>query len=159
MTQIVVIGVDPGESTGLAELVDGKLIHIFQGESAAAMDVLDSLLRLHSGRVDRKVAIACERFVSGNQVRSHQPEAQQTVGAVLRAAHRHGVEVDLQAPSDAHAIGQNFLLQKLDLWPLPSQVGQNDADDVRMAVRHALLYLARHHASVFEGLVKAARVD
>lgn len=156
---IVVIGVDPGESTGVAELIDGRLIHIFQGPSETALDVLDSLLRLHSGRVDRKVAIACERFVSGNGVKSHQPEAQQVVGNVMRAAHKHGVEIDLQAPSDAHAIGQNFLLQRLNLWPLPSQVGQNDADDVRMAVRHALLYLARHHASVFEALVKGAPVD
>jgi hypothetical protein len=158
-SMIVVIGVDPGESTGVAELVDGKLVHIFQGTGEGAMDVLDSLLRLHSGRTDRKVAVACERFVSGNQVRSHQPEAQQIVGNVLRAGHHHGVEVDLQAPSDAHAIGQNFLLQKLDLWPLPSQVGCKDADDVRMAVRHALLYLARHHASVFEGMVKGAPID
>lgn len=156
---IVVIGIDPGESTGVAELVDGRLVHIFQGPSGPALDVLDSLLLLHTGHADRRVAVACERFVSGTGVKSHQPEAQQVVGNVMRAGHRHGVEVDLQAPSDAHAIGQNFLLQRLDLWPLPSQVGQNDADDVRMAVRHALLYLARHHASVFEGLVKGAPVD
>lgn len=156
---IVVIGVDPGKSTGIAELIDGRLVHIYQGPAADAVNVLEALLMEHSGHADRRVAVACERFVSGNQVQSHQPEAQQTVGAVVRLAQQHGVELDLQAPSDAHAIGQNFLLQRLDLWPLPSQVGQDDADDVRMAVRHALLYLARHRASVFSALVNGAPVD
>jgi hypothetical protein len=156
---IVIIGVDPGKSTGVAELIDGRLVHIFQGEQSAAMDVLDALLTDHSGHADRKVSVACERYVSGNQVASHQPEAQQVVGQVVRTCQRHGVEVDLQAPSDAHAIGQDLLLRKLDLWPLPSHVGQRDADDVRMAVRHALLRMARRHARLFQTLVNGAPVD
>lgn len=156
---IVVIGVDPGKSTGVAEMVDGRLVHIFQGPSGDAMDVLESVLAEHSGHADRRVAVACERFVAGNQVQSHQPEAQQVVGNVVRMCHQHGVEVDLQGPADAHAIGQDFLLQRLDLWPLPSHVSQPDADDVRMAVRHALLFLARHHARLFQALVNASKVD
>lgn len=156
---IVIIGVDPGKSTGIAEVVDGRLVHIFQGPSADAMDVLDSLLGQHSGHADREVAVACERYVTGNQVRSHQPEAQQVVGQVTRTCQEHGVELDLQAPSDAHAIGQSLLLQRIDMWPLPSQVGQPDADDVRMAVRHALLHMARRRARMFQALVNGTKVD
>lgn len=155
----MIIGVDPGASTGIAELVDGRLVHIFQGEPGPAMDVLDSLLMEHSGHADRRVSVACERFVTGNQVQSHQPEAQQVVGNVVRTCQKHGMEVDLQAPSDAHSIGQTPLLQRLDLWPMPSHVGQPDADDVRMAVRHALLHLARRHARLFQALVNGAKVD
>lgn len=156
---VVIIGVDPGLSAGVAEVVDGRLTRIFQGPSGQAMDLLDVILMEHSGHADRTVSVACERFVQGNQAHSHQPEAQQMVGLVLRAGHRHGVTVDLQSPSDAKAIGQNFLLQRISLWPLPSQVGQDDADDVRMAVRHAVLYMARHHASLFQQLVRGALID
>ena len=156
---IVIIGIDPGASTGVAELIDGRLVHIYQGPPVGALDVLDSLLMEHSGHADRRVSVACERFVSGNQVQSHQPEAQQVVGNVIRACQKHGVDVDLQAPSDAHAIGQTALLRKLDLWPLPHHVGCKDADDVRMAVRHALLRLARRHARLFQALVNGAKVD
>lgn len=156
---IVIIGVDPGRSTGIAELVDGRLVHIFQGDRNAAMDVLDSLLTGHSGYADRRVTVACERFVSGNQVQSHQPEAQQIVGQVTRMCQKHGVELALQSPSDAHAIGQGSLLQRLDLWPLPSHVGQKDADDVRMAVRHAVLYMARKRARLFQALVNGTNVE
>lgn len=156
---IVIIGVDPGASTGIAETIDGRLKHIFQGEPSAAMDILDSLLTQHSGHADRRVAVACERFVSGNQVQSHQPEAQQTVGNVVRMCQKHGVEVDLQSPSDAHTIGQDHLLRRLDLWPLPRHVGQKDADDVRMAVRHVLLFMARRRARLFQALVNGSKVD
>lgn len=156
---VVIIGVDPGMSAGVAEVVDGRLGRIFQGPPGEAMDLLDELLSEWSGRSDVWLSVACERFVQGNQVQSHQPEAQQMVGLVLRAGHRHGVTVDLQSPSDAKAIGQNFLLQRISLWPLPSSVGRADADDVRMAVRHAVLYMARRHASLFQQLVNGASID
>ena len=156
---VVIIGVDPGLSAGVAETVDGCLTRIFQGPPGQAMDLIDQILVEHSGHADRRVSIACERFVQGNQAHSHQPEAQQMIGLVLRAAHQHGVTVDLQAPSDAHAIGQDALLRRVGLWPLPSDVGQADADDVRMAVRHAVLYMARHHASLFQRLVKGSLID
>jgi len=156
---VVIIGVDPGKSAGVAEIVDGRMVRIFQGPGGQAMDLIELILKDHSGHADRRVSIACERFIQGNQAHSHQPEAQQMVGLVLRAGHHHGVSVDLQAPSDALAIGQGPLLQRAGLWPLASDVRQADADDVRMAVRHAVLYMARHHASLFQRLVRSALID
>jgi hypothetical protein len=156
---VVIIGVDPGLSTGVAEIVDGRMVRIFQGPGGQAMDLLELILGEHSGHTDRRVSVACERFIQGSQAHSHQPEAQQIVGLVLRAGEKHDVTVDLQAPSDALAIGQGPLLQRAGLWPLPSDVQQADADDVRMAVRHAVLYMARHHASLFQRLVRSALID
>ena len=156
---VVIVGVDPGASAGVAALVDGRMTHIFQGPPGQAMDLIELVLSEFPRDAGHRVAVACERFVQGNQAHSHQPEAQQMVGSVLRAAEQRGVPVDLQAPSDAHRIGQGLLLQRAGLWPLPSDVRQADADDVRMAVRHAVLYMARHHASLFQKLVNGVRID
>lgn len=150
---VTVIGVDPGLSTGVAEIANGFRGSFCQGLPHQAVDFLEHRIQenVKSG-VD--LTIACERFTqqSGHRVLTQQPEAQQTIGMVQRLCAVYGVELVSQPPADALRIASNDLLRRAGLWIVPSEVGQSDADDVRMAMRHAVLALSRKHATIFESI-------
>jgi hypothetical protein len=147
----IVIGVDPGASAGLAVIVEDALELVMQGTPKEVLQALQARLNQH--RQD-DVIVACERFIqlpSGRgRPMTHQPEAQMMVGRVEELCALYGRKVLMQAPVDAHAIGSNALLQKVGMWTTPAHVMQPDAKDANMAVRHALLALARYHATTFD---------
>jgi hypothetical protein len=153
-----VIGVDPGKSTGLFALRDGKKAVVIQGEAGEVLRRLEDLL---SG-ADPDLAIdaaliAMERFVGGSSRHSRQTDAQQVVGAVIDLAARYGVPIVFQNPADAKSFTTNDFLRKLGLWVTPSEVNAPDADDVRDAARHALLCLASHRAQTYCRLLERTR--
>lgn len=151
---IIILGIDPGESAGFAETIDGIRGRIFQGKPDDAMNLLEAALQEYAGNASHTVAVACERFIQGgSKVQSHQPAAQQMVGVVVRTAGRYGVGLGLQSPGDAKRIGQPAAMQRMGLWASAADVGCPDADDVRMALRHAVLYMARHHARLYQRLL------
>lgn len=150
-----VFGVDPGDSTGVAWIdVDRRELFPFQGEPKDALTYLElSLSRVGDDDVVRG---ACERFVSmrGGRAHSHQPTAQRVTGAVEALADRYAVSCTLQSPADAWAIAPNELLNKLGWFQHGARFNVPDANDVNMAIRHALLLLARVRTSEFEALVR-----
>jgi hypothetical protein len=156
---IVVIGVDGGDSTGIAELTDGRKSFVFQGTPTDALNQLESRLsRARHPSVSVQLTIACERYISGGQHhRSHEPTAQEVHGVVKRMADLSGFRFASQGVAEAKGIASTTLLKNLGLWTTPFEVGQPDATDANMAMRHALLALARYHASLFDRIVSPSQ--
>lgn len=157
-----IIGVDPGDSAGVAIITDDddllgvpRLFHVFQGTPSDALTLVE--LMIARGYDDEDVTVVCERFVSmrSRRGRTHQPTAQRMGGAIEHVAQHHGVRFVYQNPSDAWAVASNDLLQRLGMLQTGQSIGQRDADDANMAVRHALLYLAQHRATRFDALLKS----
>jgi hypothetical protein len=132
-----VLAIDPGKVCGRAWLIGGEFK---SGESDrwAAVD------RAHvgGGLFD---LVVCESFVPRPGVRSWQPDALETIGALRYVCDRAGVPIETQAPADAKRFATNDKLAALG-WRNPTRGGH--ADD---AARHLLLAAVRH------GLIDPAR--
>ena len=89
--------------------------------------------------------VVCESFVPRPGIRTWQPEALETIGALRYICQREGIPFELQAPADAKRFSTNDKLQLLS-WRNPTPGGH--ADD---AARHLLLAAVRH------GLIDPAR--
>lgn len=153
----VVIGVDPGDSMGVAALQDGKLIAAFQGKPEDGMIMIEVLVEKFTPEAGHHLVIACERFVElGRTAKTHQPVAQQVCGVVQAIANKHDVRLQWQGPADAWAVADNMLLRRLGLFRSRGDVDQSDANDVNMAIRHALLCVARLYATTFDQMLATA---
>lgn len=156
-----IIGVDPGLSTGLGEILidDNKAFRrgmIWQDEPKDSIKMLDSRLQYHAKR-ETQVIIACEAFrQSGRAPLTVQPEATETAVLVRHMAEMRGVRYVAQTPGDAKRVAPNVLLQATGLWVLPREVSQKDADDANDAMRHAVLAMSRYKATVFDRLMALA---
>jgi hypothetical protein len=146
----MIIGIDPGDSTGLAALLDGKLIAATQTDPMETMIGLELLLKRGADEGHR-VVIAIERFVNSSNIRSHEPTAQQVVGAVTAKANEAGVQLVLQGPSDARTMAD--AARKLKLRRSARDVDKGDANDVNMAINHALLAMMHLEPARFSQLV------
>jgi hypothetical protein len=154
---IAIIGCDPGLSTGIGEILadDMSIIRgkIFQGEPKDALTTLDDLLQFHA-RMQDQVIVACESFrQSGRAPLTSQPEALETAVRVSTIAETRGVRFVSQTPGDAKRVASNAFLQGTGLWVLPREVGQQDANDVNDALRHAVLAMSRYKATMFDRLM------
>jgi hypothetical protein len=151
---VIVIGVDPGDSTGVAIIKDTELFHAHQGRPGSSLTLVEISLERFTRNGD-DVAIAYERFVSmSNRGRTHQPTAQKIAGALERLAEQYKCKVRAQGPADAHAVASNELLRQLGMHQTSESIKQPDANDANMAVRHALLYLSNTHATLFQAILR-----
>jgi hypothetical protein len=66
-----------------------------------------------------------------------------------------GVELVLQTPAAAKGLVTNDLLRRIGLWVTAAEIDKNDADDARDSLRHAVLYLATKHNTLFARLLRA----
>jgi len=154
---LLVIGVDPGDSMGVGALrQDGllpTLTYAAQGDPHHGMDAIELLLQHHAQT--HTCVIACERYVNfTSRHRTHQPVAQQVMGATEHLAKRYDATFVLQAPADAWAVAPNHLLHQLGMWQTAKTVDAGDANDANMAIRHALVYLMRSHNTLFDALLR-----
>jgi hypothetical protein len=149
-----VVGVDPGDSTGLVIIRgDGFRLHYEQGPPQILDDfTVRFAFLLHPGH---DVLVACERFVVTVDTAKHsaQPTAQQTIGVVARLCRLNVWPLYLQSPSDVKSLIPNALLRDLRLYLRGRDVDARDANDVNDAQRHALAALAYHRASMFDRLI------
>lgn len=152
---IFIVGIDPGDSTGLALFMDGNFMYAKQGPPSEIMTEVEVILT-KGCRDEHRTIMAVERFTSGRSHTTHQPVAQQVIGKVERAAEIYGARMVMQGAADAHAVADNGLLRQLGLLQTSADVGQPDANDANMAVRHALLTLSREYATQFEVLLRKA---
>jgi len=149
-----VVGVDPGDSTGLAIIRgDGFRPHFEQGPPSILDDFTVRFAFLLNPGYD--VLVACERFVVTVDTAKHsaQPTAQQTIGVVARLCRLNVWPLHLQSPSDVKSLIPNALLRDLGLYLRGRDVDARDANDVNDAQRHALAALAYHRASMFDRLI------
>lgn len=154
MTQIITVGVDPGKSCGLSVLSDAQKLLIRQGTADLCMNDLEAILGHYHTGLDLgtvEIEIAIERFTITPQTgrRTQQTDALEITGVVDRLARVYDVPVHRQTISDVKKFAKNPLLRKLDLWTLPSEVQQPDANDANDATRHAIYRYAMSHASQF----------
>jgi hypothetical protein len=161
---VLVIGVDPGLSTGVSVLAGRCRQSVFQGPVDKAVDYLRSQLATFvpmdaddgSPRYVR-ITVACERFQSsGRAALTVQPSVLAMAHSAEHLAGEFGVRFLLQSPADAKRIAPDALLRRSGLWTLPGEVGRKDANDANDATRHAVLVLARSHARIFGELMQSA---
>lgn len=141
ITEAVVLGVDPGTTTGLC-LVEftragPHLIVADQKDWSAACAVVEAMLS-RMGRETRRVVAACEKFVITSQTAQRgQQGAEDALGMnghIRRVCEITGVEYAKTASSsDAKSTVTNAALRTLGLYP----VGLKHAAD---AARHAVLF-------------------
>lgn len=155
-----VVGVDPGESTGLAVVRgDGFRVHVQQGSPSVVLDDFTTRFPFLTQR-GYDVLVGCERYVVTAETarRSAQPVPLQVVGVVAQLARLNGWPFYLQSPSDVKTLVDNAFLRRAGLWATPRDVERRDADDANDALRHALAALAHHRASLFERIFLSSSV-
>lgn len=143
---IAAIGVDTGLSAGVACLIDGTAVWVWQGPGDQLIDELTRLEHdvIRPLRVPRIIGL--ERF----QQRPRQPgrmtaqgDAQELNGAVTRFAQMNGYELIMSGVADAKKTFPNATLVALGLRVTPSTVNRRDANDANDAMRHALMVIAQ----------------
>lgn len=131
-----IVAVDPGTTCGVARFA--ATLHgpdFFQSWEAPRWDVLRDIEAIIRGGVG---LIVCESFVPRPGVRSWQPDALETIGALRYICRRAGVTLETQAPADAKRFATNEKLAALG-WRNPTPGGHTDD-----AARHLLLAAVRH---------------
>lgn len=157
-----IIGLDPGESTGLLGLrVDRDHVDVFlryQGVPPDALHQLEKVVR-DVNVWNEPTLIAAERFTTTDRTgkRSSQPTPQRVLGAAEQLTYAYtNVEFILQQPADAKKLASNDRLRELGFYTRADLVGRPDANDVNDAARHALLALAHRRAAIFDALLLEA---
>lgn len=156
---VVIVGVDPGKSCGLAVLTDGRLSFVSQATPEIMLRQLRTVIgfALTTYSPNLVLTVVCERFVDRKgpmAVHTNQSTTLEVIGAVETVCRETGVPFILQNPADAKAMAQNDRLRLLGLWVTPKDLGYTpDADDARDAIRHAVLRLATKHATIFSRLL------
>lgn len=135
-TGFVLIGIDPGETTGIFA-VSGEHLRPFVISERNAAHVMAQLERLLSTG-DPEVHIACERYLQQSTRITPQYTALETIGVVKWLALKYGAELTLQSRSQK-AIISSFMLKSIGWWTSGTRGHVNDA------ARHALIWLASHH--------------
>ncbi len=157
-----IVGIDPGESTGLFGLrIDRSNVDAFlrfQGESHEALRKLEHFVR-DAAQWHENVVLAGERYTTTDRTgkRSSQPTPLRVLGAVEQLSYEYtNVEFTLQQPADAKKFAPNVRLRDLGFYTSADLVGRPDANDVNDAARHALLGLMRRRPSALDAILIAA---
>lgn len=139
MNHDVVLGVDPGGTTGLCLLrVDPPEVMDF------AQVKWSELLDVAHGWVLRSRAIVCERYTITQRTArySQQPEALMAIGIFYYLAHQAEVPMILQTPADAKTAFPNPYLNELGL--------RVTGPHARDALRHACLLVRKTYKTSTE---------
>ena len=137
---MIIVGIDPGDTTGMFTYNTNTLSHTAQHHT----DIDQLLARIRNFTTWSEVFIGMERFhISERTVRStRQPKVLDVIGAVKAL----GVPIIEQNASDAKHIGTDEVLKSIG-WYTPRLRHANDA------ARHCLLLLARKDLKSFDKLV------
>lgn len=147
-----VIGIDPGEHTGLAYLrVDGDRRSFFSEQSYRhrAAGKLERHLR-DVRQLSDVVDVACERFDIGVDTAKTARDAQvaiRTIGACEYVTIIHDYEFFTHGRADAKGLVQDGLLKALGFW----NPGRGHAND---AARQVVFHLAKRYHHIYEIMVK-----
>lgn len=134
-----IIGIDPGETTGIA------VLHVYDGEVVVAdalhhdsMQAPHWLHRMLGLNFTGTTEVVIERFTISQRTlqgtRSGPMETLYTIGALRYVCDQYGLAPFFQTPSQAKSAYSDETLRDLDLWPRTSGPHERDA------LRHALLH-------------------
>jgi hypothetical protein len=162
---VMIIGVDPGESTGAfiidlyPSLVDPPyVIESSWRAQGPPENVLASLTtELEAARLNGvHVALAVERFtvMPATSRMTQQSTPQHVIGRLQTLASEYGATFLLQTPGDVKKMCSNAKLRQFGFWSTGKMVGCPDANDVNDAARHAVFALAFTRASAYDALLR-----
>lgn len=131
----MIIGIDPGKTTGIFALSDdpGRPPTVNERDAYWVMDQLDWLLQ--SAKADENVYVVCERYTQQSTKLTPQYDALEVIGVVRWLCHRWGADLTLQSRSQKSII-TSFMLKDIGWWTSGTRGHVNDA------ARHVLIYLA-----------------
>jgi hypothetical protein len=131
-----VIGIDPGETTGIVviepwerEITVLSALHL---KGLSASQWLDEQLTVSASDVVIERFNIAQRTLQGT--RHGAMEALYTIGAMRHICHRLQMPMEMQDPSSAKNAFSDAVLKTLGLWDFVSGPHERDA------LRHALLY-------------------
>jgi hypothetical protein len=133
---VIIFGVDPGKTTGLAWLEFPCNDHVPEARQLEAMSAVAEVERRLTALKGVEVVVACESFVPRPGVRSWQPDALEVIGALRYLCAKHDVEFLTQSPADAKSFSTNAKLDRLG-W-------RKHSDHKDDAVRHLLLAAVKY---------------
>lgn len=132
---MIVLGVDPGKTTGWCEIsVGAKTFAPAMGEQPLD-DFLDEWEPAR-----RIVAVACEDFIVGPRTLRTSRERMwslEGIGYLRAACRQEGIEFVVQAPASVKPLITDAVLKSLGLWRRTTGGHQMDA------ARHAVYFAAR----------------
>lgn len=151
--RICVIGVDPGELTGLASYSNPRLGSDKFFSTSVVSDDITPILRTWLGaarRLNYVTLVGCEDFVVGHKTSkmSRQPKPLQILGMVRQLAADDHADFAVQDVASAKKIGNPDVLRRLGWW----KTGK-DLDHANDAAAHVLLAMARRAQDVFKELI------
>lgn len=157
---LIIIGIDPGLSTGMGIIWNGTRHGAKQGPPAEVIQELEKQLNLMMLLSDHEIRIGIERFITTPETgkKSQQSTALEVIGAVTHVAESVGVPVHKQNVADVKKLVQNWRLKELGLYVKPTDVGRPDANDANDAMRHAVYCTAIHHATAFVRMLDRAHL-
>jgi hypothetical protein len=133
---MIIIGVDPGETTGLFA-VSGESLRPYVNTELNPYEAMRQLEHLLEN--DRGVPyVVCERYIQQSTRITPQYAALETIGVVKWLCTNLEAELTLQSRSQK-AIITSFMLKEIGWWTSGLAGHANDA------ARHALIWLATHH--------------
>lgn len=159
VSDLVVAGVDPGQSVGVFALDEpGRVLVARQLPPREAVDLLESAITAWCV-AGRDVLVGCEPFVITQRTArlAGRPVALEVVGQVRRVVERNGLVLHQVPPSVSKRMASNDLLRRLGLWT-PTPPDASDPNDVNDAARQALGVLAIHRPSVFDALLRRGSI-
>jgi hypothetical protein len=133
-----VLALDPGLRHGLAHLHRDGRTEAGEADWQPGLELLESLLTLCGA--EGPVHLVGEAFFITTETgkKSQAPWSLEGLGVARYLAARHGVRLDVQAPTDAKGFGTRARLKQRGWW-VPTDGGH--AVD---ALRHLYLWLAKH---------------
>lgn len=162
----MIIGVDPGESTGafIIDLYDHrtypssytiKAENRYQGPPDVVLNLLTTeIVAARANFVT--VIMAVERFtvMPATARMTQQSTPQRVIGQLEALAVAFDVtDFHLQSPGDAKKFCSNAQLRQFGFWSTGKTVNCPDANDVNDAARHAVLALATTRATAYDALL------
>lgn len=134
LDSVIIIGVDPGKTTGLAWYSDGKF-NSGDYSSLNACDVIHNLLNNYH----RSKIIAVERYnITRQTIRfTRQYDALEIIGTCRWFSHRFAAEFILQDASAAQYSGNVLLLKQLQWWVSGKDHCNKAASQVVLACQRA----------------------
>lgn len=153
MTEIRVVGCDPGETVGLAFYTSNgeqSTFHSFEARFNIALDFLRGWL---DGEAQTHIGV--ERYTIGRDThkKTQQTRALEVIGAVNEIARVGSHRVTLRPPGPAKTLGNSTRLRAIGWWQRGGEGHHNDA------ASHCLIQLAQSFPMEFARIVNLDRVN
>lgn len=151
-TQINIIGVDPGKTTGIA-LYNVRGFQSYEVSGETAVEFIENRARIRAAVAP--LLIVCERWIVGAHTAKHsaQGDAANIIGALDDfAKSTEHVTMELQSASDAKHACTSHTLKQLG-WFTPRLGHANDAGS------HVGLAMLKYHSSAWLHLINVLDSD